>query len=339
MVLPRLLGAQPAETPVDADRELTALARKILPVTVSISVMMAPPRMASSLDPPGKRAIDRVPDQGMEGVGSGVLVTPEGHILTNYHVVGEGVVISVMLSDGRIFTARRLGIDRQGDVALIKITGREPFPCADFGDSEALRRGQWAAAVGNPWVTALADGRPSLTLGVISGLHRYEGEGFVYGDAIQIDAPINPGSSGGPLFDLEGRLIGINGKIHTRRGRRNSGIGYAVTIRQIEYFLEDLKAGQEVFHGMAGLRLEDEPSMSMGGARVVEVASASPADQAGIKVGDRVVSCDGRPVRQASDLVSALSVYPAGREVFLEIRRGDQTWPFAVRLAKRSVSR
>ena len=185
-------------------------------------------------------------DHQRGGGGSGVVIDPEGYGLTNYHVVqpfiesrrGYGG-----LSDGCLYPLKVLGIDPGGDIAMFKLEGKQRFDYAALGDSNTLRVGQPVAAMGNPFVLA-EDNQPTITLGIISGLHRYqEGQGNLleYADCIQVSTSINPGNSGGPLFDLEGRVIGVNGRasFHDEedRYRVNVGLGYAVSINQVRRFM------------------------------------------------------------------------------------------------------
>ncbi|GAH82002.1 unnamed protein product, partial [marine sediment metagenome] len=165
---------------------------------------------------------------GPQGGGSGVIIDAEGHAITNYHVVRESEKVNVGLSDGRVLSAVVKGRDPTGDVAVIRIE-QGPFPFAVLGDSDRLQIGQWVLAMGNPFGLA-TDFKPTVTQGVVSGLHRYLpgtiGGDLIYTDCIQTDAPINPGNSGGPLFDLQGKLVGINGRVSVRpwRGRVNTGV-------------------------------------------------------------------------------------------------------------------
>ena len=148
-----------------------------------------------------------------------------------------------------------VGIDPTGDVALIKLLGREDFPAAELGDSDLVRAGDWCFAVGNPFLLA-TDFQPSISYGIVSGVHRYQppaGTLLEYTDCIQTDAAINPGNSGGPLFDAQGRLIGINGRgSFEKRGRVNVGVGYAISINQIKKFLGCLHSGRIVDHATLG---------------------------------------------------------------------------------------
>src|SRR5262245_26979775 len=170
---------------------------------------------------------------GGQGGGSGVLVTKDGYALTNFHVVeGSGPVMKCGLADGVLYDAVLVGLDKVGDVALIKMLPKEKgkdFPVSVMGDSDKVKAGDWSLAMGNPFLLA-TDFNPTVTFGLISGVHRYQypaGTLLEYTDCIQIDTSINPGNSGGPLYNMEGELIGINGRgSFEKRSRINSGVGY-----------------------------------------------------------------------------------------------------------------
>ena len=144
------------------------------------------------------------------------------------------------MADGKLYDAVIVGIDPAGDVALIKLLGRDDFPAAELGDSDQVHAGDWCFAIGNPFLLA-TDFQPTVTYGIVSGVHRYQypaGTLLEYADCMQTDAAINPGNSGGPLFDAQGRLIGINGRgSFEKRGRVNVGVGYAISINQIKNFI------------------------------------------------------------------------------------------------------
>jgi S1-C subfamily serine protease len=259
------------------------------------------------------------------GGGSGVLISPEGYALTNQHVTGNASEMRVGLPDGRLYRATVIGVDPMGDIALLRLHGERPFPFVALGDSDSLRVGDWAIAMGNPFLLA-TDFRPTVTLGIVGGVHRFQpGRGanrLVYPDCIQVDTPINPGNSGGPLFDGRGRLVGINGRISVGpRGRNNVGVGFAVSINQIRNFLPDLRAGRWVDHGTLDATVRDEETE--GGRRTIfdRMYEDSVAAKAGIRLGDELVTFDGRPVRGANDFLNRITVLPEGWQVEVGIRR------------------
>jgi serine protease Do len=275
------------------------------------------------------------------GSGSGVIISPDGYALTNFHVTGKSENLRVGLPGGRICPAQRLGVDPTGDIALIKITSDIALPYAKLGSSDALEVGQWVIAVGNPFLLA-TDFRPTVSVGIVSGLHRYlPGTGMfrhqlVYADAIQIDAALNPGNSGGPLFDCRGEVVGINGRITLRRveGMRmrktNMGVGFAIPIDGIKPFLEDLKAGRNVDRGYLGVtaaKVVDE------GLKVEKIEADSPADIYDLKKGDTIIALDGRPVADPGDLINMVNLKPAGTTVTVRLRRDGQIVDLPVQLA------
>jgi S1-C subfamily serine protease len=189
---------------------------------------------------------------GEAGGGSGVLISPDGYALTNFHVVQPaGVAMKCGLADGRLYDAVLVGLDPTGDVALVKLLGRDDFPSAELADSDEVEVGDFCFAAGNPFLLA-TDFQPSISAGIVSGTRRYQfpaGTILEYADCLQVDAAINPGNSGGGLFDARGRIIGVNGRASfEKRGRVNVGVGYAISANQLRNFLGLLKGGRLVEH-------------------------------------------------------------------------------------------
>ncbi|HUV39658.1 MAG TPA: trypsin-like peptidase domain-containing protein, partial [Planctomycetota bacterium] len=273
-----------------------------------------------------------------QGSGSGVLIDARGHALTNYHVVGEAKKVNVGLSDGTVHTAVVKGRDPTGDIAVIQLEGG-PYPYALLGDSDRLDVGEWVLAMGNPFGLA-TDFKPTVTQGVISGLHRFLpgdlGGDLVYTDSIQVDAPINPGNSGGPLFNLRGELVGINGRVSARpsRGRVNTGVGFAIPINQIKGFLPDLVKGQRVHHAVLGVELSEGKE----DVEITRVVSGTAAEKAGLKVGDVVRRFAGREIETEVELINRIGVLPAGSRVRIAIERDKRTYDIEVVLGERPTS-
>ncbi|MEX0713218.1 MAG: trypsin-like peptidase domain-containing protein, partial [Pirellulales bacterium] len=262
-----------------------------------------------------------------QGGGSGVVISPDGYALSNFHVTkGAGDWMKCGMLDGRLYDAVIVGIDPVGDVALIKLFGRDDFPHARLGDSDQLRAGDWVFAVGNPFLLA-TDFHPTVTYGIVSGVHRYQypsGTLLEYADCIQTDASINPGNSGGPLFDSQGLLVGINGRgSFEKRGRVNVGVAYAISINQIKKFLGCLKGGRIVDHATLGARLTSQDD---GAVIVADVLESSDAYRRGLRYGDEVVSFGGRPIRTVNAFKNILGTFPKGWRVPLTFRRQGQTF-------------
>jgi serine protease Do len=194
------------------------------------------------------------------------------------------------LNDGKVYDAVIVGIDPTGDVALIKLLGRDDFPFCTPGDSDQVKAGDEVLALGNPFLLA-SDFSPTVTYGIVSGVHRYQypANSFLeYTDCLQIDASINPGNSGGPLFDIDGRWIGINGRASfEKRGRINSGAAYAISVRQVLLFVDQLKSGRIVDHGRTDFTVK---TTSDGIVEVQDVSQISDAWRRGLRSGDEVIS-------------------------------------------------
>jgi serine protease Do len=270
---------------------------------------------------------------GAEGGGSGVLVSPDGYALTNFHVVQPaGVAMTCGLADGKLYDAVLVGLDPTGDVALIKLVGRDDFPCVTLADSDAVEVGDWCFAAGNPFLLA-TDLVPSISAGIVSGTHRYQfpaGTILEYTDCIQTDAAINPGNSGGGLFDAAGRLIGVNGRASfEKRGRVNVGAGYAISANQLRNFLGSLKGGLLVDHATLGATV----ATAVDGRVVVsDILDTSDAWRRGLRYDDEIVSLAGRPVRTVNAFKNVLGTLPAGWQVPLVYRRAGRREEILVRL-------
>lgn len=266
--------------------------------------------------------------------GSGFLISPDGYVLTNEHVVAGRSEMVVQLTNARRYKARVVGHDPAGDLALLKLEDAAGLDFLELGDSDALRVGQPVVAIGDPFLVGSAPvffGRappsqePSSSFGVVSALHRYSD---IYADAIQVDVPLNRGNSGGPLLTLDGKVVGVNGKIETRFAIGiNSGVGYAVPSNQIQRFLEPLKnaGGGNVEHGvLAGLHVE-ERAEGKPGLGVLRVEPGSSAERAGFRPGDLILSIEGYPVFTRNRFRGIVHGYPVGTELSVRILRGGET--------------
>ena len=279
------------------------------------------------------------------GLGSGVIIDREGYILTNEHVVDSADTIRVRLSDGREFKAKIMGKDERSDLAVIKIEAHN-LPVAELGDSDQLKIGQWVLAIGNPFGFVIEGSQPTVTLGVISALHRdlpslgYRNRS--YSDLIQTDAAINPGNSGGPLVDMEGRVIGINVAIISTSGGYQ-GLGFAIPINKAKRILNKLIRGERIAYGWLGVAIQNLNQdlrnyfgLKEGkGVIIVRVFPDSPAEKAGLKEGDLILAVDGEKIRTSSDLVRLVSEQAPGSQVDLRILRKNKYLNVKVILGER----
>ncbi len=275
-----------------------------------------------------------------QGLGSGVIVSENGYVLTNYHVVTGADEIEVRLKDGRSYKADIVGIDSLSDVAVLKITDKtEKLPVAYLGDSDKLRPGDWTVAIGNPFSLSW-----TVTVGIVSALGRSVGTGAnTYEDYIQTDAAINPGNSGGALANLDGEVIGINTMIYTSSGG-NMGIGFAIPINLARRIMEDLIYDGEVTRGWIGVTIQplDEPTRTAlgigkpGGVLIGDLVKGQPADRAGLQRGDIVVSIENRAVNDPNELRNIVAALEPGKRAQFIIIRDGRTRTLNVTPIKRS---
>lgn len=273
-------------------------------------------------------------DSGGGGGGSGVVITADGYALTNFHVVQPcGPHMKCGMDNGRLYDAVVVGVDPVGDVALIKLLGRNDFPAAEMGDSDQVQVGQWCFTVGNPFLLA-TDFQPSVAWGMVSGVRRYQypaGTLLEYTDCIQTDAAINPGNSGGPLFDTQAKVIGINGRASfEKRGRVNVGVGYAISINQIKRFLGYLHSGRILDHATLGATVSTDDD---GRVMVTNILSKSAAYRRGLRFGDEIVFLGDRVIDSVNGLKNALGVFPRGWRIPISFRRDGERNNVEVRLA------
>ncbi|HVN89646.1 MAG TPA: DegQ family serine endoprotease [Candidatus Binataceae bacterium] len=256
------------------------------------------------------------------GLGSGVIISPDGYILTNNHVAGHADEIHVTLMDKREFTAKVVGKDPKTDLALIKIdTAKQALPYATLGHSANAEVGDWVMAIGSPFGFNL-----TVTSGIISAKGRALGGN--YDDFIQTDASINPGNSGGPLFNTQGEVIGINTAIYSSTGS-NAGIGFAIPIDLAKQIVEQLKSHGKVVRGWLGVEIQEvTPALAKSfglstptGALVAGVDKTGPAGKAGVQQGDIIVKFDGNEVHDEHELPEMVAATPLGKSVPVEIIR------------------
>jgi serine protease Do len=273
-----------------------------------------------------------------QGMGSGVIISPDGVILTNSHVVKDADEITVNLSDKRSFKAKVIGTDPESDIAVIKIDATG-LPIAALGDSSKLRVGELVLAVGNPFGL-----NRTVTSGIVSATGRTNVGIIDYEDFIQTDAAINPGNSGGPLVNINGEVIGINTAIASRSGGYQ-GIGFAIPATSAKLIMEDLLKDGKVRRGLLGVNIQDlndSLAKSFGrtdtnGALVSQVVEGSPAEKAGVKAGDIIVKFNGRNISGAAELKNLVGREKPGSTSTLSVFRDKKPMEFSIKIAERTA--
>lgn len=323
-----------------ARESLAPLVDEVRPTVVGVTTHRRASRQGEEMDELLRRFFGgelgpRQP-QTETGIGSGFVIDAQGGlVLTNFHVVQGADEVLVRLASEREVTARVVGTDSATDVALVRLKEiPESLAAAPLGDSDAIRVGDYVVAIGSPFGLAL-----TVTSGIISAKARIIGAG-PYDDFLQTDAAINPGNSGGPLFDLEGRVVGINTAIVAT----GQGIGFAVPINLIKALLPQLERTGKVVRGFLGVTVQDltpELARAMkleepGGALISGVSPGGPASAAGLKPGDVVTSVDGKPVKSAAELSRTVAMQPPGRQIALEVWRGGEQHTIKAKLGERS---
>ncbi len=317
----------------------TALAKKLTPVTVNIQTtkVIKPrarqyggspfgnnPRQQEPFDDFFKHFFGDSPRERKErGGGSGFIIDKNGYIITNNHVVSGADEIIVKTHDNKEYNAEIIGTDPKTDIALIKLKEFDSnLPYAEIGDSDSLQVGEWVLAIGNPFGL-----QETVTAGIVSAKERTIGAG-PYDDFIQTDASINPGNSGGPLFDLSGKVVGVNAMIYSPSGG-NVGIGFAIPINLAKKVVNQLKNGGKVVRGWLGVtvqtvtkELADHFNLKEGkGALVAGVEKSGPADKYGILPGDVIIKFNGVELHEMSDLPSMVADTPVGKNADITVIR------------------
>ena len=277
---------------------------------------------------------ERAPAQTVHALGSGFIVDAQGHIVTNNHVVKDASNIQVTLADGRKLQAKVVGTDPKTDLAVLQVKSDQPLPHLALGDSNAARVGDWVVAVGNPFGLG-----GTVTAGILSARGRQIGQG-PYDDFLQIDAPINRGNSGGPLFAQDGTVIGVNTAIFSPSGG-SVGIGFAIPSNLVKQVVAALETNGRVERGWLGVSAQSlTPTMATAlhmsapsGALVAEVQDGSPAASAGIQPGDVITKVGAQPVQDPRDLARIVAGIHSGTEQEVTVRRGGQDKTLPVTLA------
>ena len=323
-----------------SSESISPTVKRLTPSVVNISttnVIKASPFASPYQDEYFKKFFEKFfPEQmpGREfrnkGLGSGFVMSSDGYVITNNHVVRKAEEIEVILEGGKKYTAKIVGTDPATDLALLKIDPEEPLPAVEMGDSSALAIGDGVFAIGNPFGLG-----HTVTAGIVSAKGRALGIGR-YDNFIQTDAAINPGNSGGPLFDYEGKVVGVNTAVMAR----GQGLGFAIPINMAKTVVEHLKVHGKVIRGWLGIMIQNltpEISEALGinrdkGGLVSEVKEGSPADKAGIRRGDVIVSVEGEKVPDAATLARKLALTKPGVDTEFVVLRDGKERVFTIKL-------
>ena len=317
----------------------TIVADRVTPAVVNVSTV---PKKPSAEETPERfreffgeefyeRFFRRRPRDDARASGSGVIVDPKGYILTNNHVIENAQDITVRLSDGRKLAGKLVGRDPKTDLAVLKVDAPAPLPAAELGDSDRLRVGQWAIAIGNPFGLDR-----TVTVGIVSATARNRVGVATYENFIQTDASINPGNSGGPLLNLDGKVIGINTAIVAA----GQGIGFSIPINQAKEVMRQLIASGRVVRGWLGIAIQDVTDELAGtfgvkeGVLVAEVMKGGPAEAAGVRQGDVIVELNGAPIKEVPELQRRVAAVAPGQPVKLKVIRDRKPVTLAVTVSE-----
>lgn len=274
----------------------------------------------------------RMPDHRTQGAGSGVIISKDGYILTNNHVIDGAKQVTVTLDNKKEYKAKVMGRDPKTDLAVLKVDAKESFPSAALGDSERLKVGDWVIAIGNPFGL-----NHTVTAGIVSAKGRIIGAG-PYDDFIQTDASINPGNSGGPLFNMRGEVVGINTAIIPQ----GQGIGFAIPVNTAKPLIPQLVNKGEVTRGYLGINIQTiTPDLAKAmnvevreGALVADVISDGPADKGGIERGDIIIAYGGEDVKDSHDLPVLVAATPVDEEVTVTVLRDGKERQLSVKVGE-----
>ncbi|WP_280152778.1 trypsin-like peptidase domain-containing protein [Piscinibacter sp. XHJ-5] len=336
-VQPASLGSA---TALNAPNSYSAAAKRATPAVVSITASRAPPRNPHGSDPWfqfffGDRQRQMQQEQQI-GLGSGVIVSPDGYLLTNNHVIDGADEIEVQLADGRRARAKVVGTDPETDVAVLKIT-LDKLPVITFGSTDMLQVGDVVLAIGNPFGVG-----QTVTSGIVSALGRNQLGINTFENFIQTDAAINPGNSGGALVDANGNLLGINTAIYSRSGG-NLGIGFAIPVSTAQLVMDGLIRNGHVTRGWIGVEPRDlTPEIAetfnlpiKEGVLITGVLQEGPASAGGLRPGDVVVKVAGTPVINTSQLLTAVAALKPQTPAVIGVQRGDRALELKVTVAQR----
>jgi serine protease DegQ len=326
-------------TPAEGAASFRMAARSASPAVVSINTSKAPINSPQAADPWFRFFFgEQDRSQAQTGLGSGVIVSPAGYILTNNHVIEEADEIEVVLNDGRKSVAQVIGTDPETDLAILKVELKD-LPVITLGNSDALEIGDQVLAIGNPFGVG-----QTVTSGIVSALGRTQLGINTFENFIQTDAAINPGNSGGALVDINGHLMGINTAIYSRSGG-SMGIGFAIPTSTARSVLDSIVKDGQVTRGWIGVEPQDltpELAESFGiqagaGVIITGVLQNGPAAQAGLKPGDVITRVASQEVRNVAQLLSAVAALPPGTPASLEVVRRDGKTQLQVTPGKRNL--
>jgi serine protease Do len=331
VTVPAIATTAPASAQIQVT-DVSALAERLLPAVVNISSI----RVQASNDDDRSFNGPRGRRQG-RSIGSGFVIDPAGFVVTNNHVIANAKEVTITMQDGTEYIAEVLGTDPLVDLALLKVDAGQPLPSVGWGDSDAAKVGQPVIAIGTPFGLG-----GTVTTGIISALNRDIRSG-PFDSFLQTDAAINSGNSGGPLFDINGRVIGINTAIFSRSGG-NVGIGFSIPESIAQDVVAELRQSGSVRRGQLGVQIApvtDEIATAAGlgdprGALVGGVVDGSPADMAGVLEGDIIVSVDGEEVEDTDALVRTVIAKAIGTTVQVELFRQGQRMTVAVTIGERA---
>ena len=350
-------SAQAADATIAHPASFADLVAKVKPAVISVRVKFGDSAKLTSMTEGGDNVIPFAPGSPMEkffqqfgfqnmpngaaqphetiiGEGSGFFISPDGYAVTNNHVVDHAKSVQVTTDNGSIYTAKVVGTDPKTDLALIKVDGKSDFPYVKFAQHEP-RVGDWVVAVGNPYGLG-----GTVTAGIVSARSRDIGSS-TYDDYIQIDAPINKGNSGGPTFNVNGNVVGVNTAIYSPSGG-SVGIGFDIPASTVKTIVAQLKAKGYVSHGWLGVEIQPVTSgiaSSLGmkkaeGAMVDQPQADSPAAKAGIKSGDVITAVNGTPVKNPHELARAIGMAAPDTAVKLDVLRNGETKTLTVTLGQ-----
>jgi serine protease DegQ len=333
---------QTAEGPVAPTESFAPAAQKVTPAVVNVFTQQKV-RTPALQDPIFRYFFgDRVDPRPREvsNLGSGVIVSPNGYILTNQHVVEAADEIQVALADGRTLPARVVGSDPETDLAVLKID-IDKLPAITFAQIDSLKVGDWVLAVGNPFGVG-----QTVTAGIVSALGRTHLGINTFENFIQTDAAINPGNSGGALVDSQGNLVGVNSAIYSRTGG-SQGIGFAIPVSIARQVMEQIIKSGSVTRGWVGIEVQDlTPELAESfnlktteGALIAGVLKGGPADAGGVRPGDILQAVNANAVVDSASLLNLIAALPPGKDAQLTVARKQQSLKLKIRVGRRPMQR